>query len=205
MSGNVQNLSVTEKCIKSYKEVLDFVELCQSDPDQNIINECVIFCDINIALIITLRNTVAKHWWAKSVLLFHNQPDWVSSGWSQFFAAQEGRWTTEQCQMAWIRVCFWILDLYRNHQECQAHRRGGIFWRCKRCFCHRDQEDPGRKKAKFKIYTILEATFAKEKGQNTVEDLKHFRMKTFKVSNLKRAFQHFWFSPGQSIPDATAK
>ena len=53
------NLTVTEQCIKSYKEILDFVKLCQSDPVDAIIKECLIFCEMNIALLTALKNGIA--------------------------------------------------------------------------------------------------------------------------------------------------
>lgn len=48
--------TITEQCIKSHKEISDFVELCRINSDEALINECPTFCEMNIALITTFKN-----------------------------------------------------------------------------------------------------------------------------------------------------
>ena len=46
-------------------------------------------------------------------------------------------------------------------------------------------------KHNLKVYTVSEATYIKEKGEDSIEELKHFRTKTFPIetmSDLKKMF-----------------
>lgn len=191
MSENVQNLSVTEQCIKSYKEVLDFVELCRSDPDETIINECVIFCDMNIALINALRSTVATTGGQNqscyfTINLIQSLRDDLNS-----LLLKEGG--GQPSNVKWLESESAFENSIRTGiiKNVRHIDPGEFFEDAKGVFAAEMKKTLEEKKHNLKIYTILEATYAREKGENTVEDLKHFRTKSFKVfmiSNLMELF-----------------
>lgn len=59
-ANNHTRSSVAAKCSKIYEDILNLVNYCQNEPDENIIKECIIYCDMNIDLLDALYNVVAK-------------------------------------------------------------------------------------------------------------------------------------------------
>lgn len=187
----MQNLSVTEQCIKSHREVSDFVELCRNDPDEAIINECVIFCNMNIALINALQNTVATTGGQKqscyfTINLIQSLRDDLNS-----LMVKEGggqprgvKWLeSESAFENSIRT-----GIIKNVRHIDA---GQFFEGAKGVLITEIKKTLDEKKHNLKIYTVLEAKYAKEKVEDTIEDLKHFKTKTFKIfmiSNLEELF-----------------
>ena len=51
--------SVVKECADIYKELVKFVESCRKNLNTHIINECIIFCDLKIEKLNTIREFVA--------------------------------------------------------------------------------------------------------------------------------------------------
>ena len=51
---------VASECADSYREIVKFVELCKQDLNEQLIKECIVFCDLKIEKINTIRELVAK-------------------------------------------------------------------------------------------------------------------------------------------------
>ena len=58
-SEKVEEFSVAEQCAKSHRERLNFVKYCRIESDENIIHECIVFCDVNIHFLNHLYSKVA--------------------------------------------------------------------------------------------------------------------------------------------------
>ena len=45
-NSNFENYPVAEECAKSYKEILNYLNICRSNPKHsNLVNECKVFCE----------------------------------------------------------------------------------------------------------------------------------------------------------------
>ena len=190
MSEN--NLSVTEQCVKCYKEISNFVKLCQSDPDENIINECITFCDINISLLTALKNTVATSSGQKqscyfTINLIQSLRDDLLS-----LLVKEGG-GGQQIYVKWIESESAFENSIRTGIiKNIRHIDPKIFFEdAKNVFTVEIKKTLEQKKHNLKVYTVLEATFVREKGEETIKELKHFNTKTFKLfvlSDIKKLF-----------------
>lgn len=192
----VRELSVAEQCAKSYRECLNFVNYCQSEPNETIIHECVVFCNVNINLLNHLHNKVAVSGGQKQSCIYTlnliqslrddltSMLEKVGGGGGAQHAEKCVKWLESQTAFGKSIRTGIIKNL--RHIDPKA-----FFEDAKNLFLSEIRKTLDDKKCSLKVFTVLEAIYKREKNEETVEELKHFNTKTFPifyVSDLEKLF-----------------
>ena len=150
------------------------------------------FCDLNIQKFQTLRQTVAKTGGQKqacfyTINLIQSLQDDLKS-----ILEKEGgqlgnnvKWIDSQSAFE-KSIRTGIIKNLRHVEPVE------FFEDAKSVFTAEIRKTLDDKKQSLKVYTILEVLFAKEKGEETVEELKHFKTKSFPiffVSDIELLFE----------------
>ena len=184
--------SIAQDSENTQAEILRYIEYCRKQPDDEIIKECITFCDLNIEKFDTLKNEVAKTGGQKQCCYFTiNLIQSLKDDLTSILEKEGGqlgkniKWVESQSALdKSIRTGF-IKNL--RHVEPVA-----FFEDAKLLFETEIHKTLIDKKYNLKVYTILEATFAREKGEETVKELKHFNTKSFPIfltSNVQQLFE----------------
>ena len=184
--------------MKIYKKVTNLVVWRKKYPDKTIINESIVFCDQNIDLMKVLYN-IAKFAGQKQSCYFTiNLIQSLRDDLRCLLVKEGGK--IDQNNVKWlnsesafensIRV-----GLIKNLRHIEPIN---FFEDAKKVFSVEIKNTLKEKMHNLKVYTILEAIYAREKGEDTVEELKHFNTKTFPiyiVSNVEKLFAENVISP----------
>lgn len=187
-----ENLSIVEDCSKTYDEISNFVKYCRQFPDEEIIQECIIFCNLNIEKLNSLRLTHAKTGAQKqschyTIHLIQSFRDDLKS-----MLVKEGgqlgknvKWIeSESALQKSIRT-----GLIKNIRHIDPIK---FFKDAESIFETEIKKTLDEKNHNLKVHAILEATFAKQKGDETLEELKHFNTRAFPIfiiSDIRKLFE----------------
>ena len=166
--------------------------MCRSIPHEDIINECLVSCDVNRDLITVLKNGAATSSGQKQSCYFTiNVIQSLRDDLNSILLKEGGG--GQVSNVKWLE----------SESAFERSIRTGIiknirhidpvdfFEDAKSIFVTEMKRTLDDKKYNLKVYTVLEATFAREKGEETIEDLKHFRTKAFNIfiiSNIEELF-----------------
>lgn len=187
-----ETYSIPIDCSKTYDEIVNYVEYCRIHPDEDIIRECIIFCDLNIKKLNTLKATQTitgahKQSCHFTISLIQSLRDDLKS-----MLVKEGgqlgkniKWLeSESAFEKSIRTA-----IIKNIRHIDPKK---FFEEAKSIFTFEIQKTLNTEKHNLKVYAILEATFVREKGEETVSELKHFNTKSFSIfviSDIPKLFE----------------
>ena len=199
MAGNLDNgdtfdnYPVAEECVKSYKESLSYLTVCRSNPlNVSLVNECKVFCDIKIEKLQFLGEHVSKFAGQKQSCFFTiNLIQSLKDDLTSIISKDGG--TLESKTVKWLesQTAFGKsirTGIIKNLRHIDPRK---FFADAKNLFVQEIKKILDERKSSLKVYTVLEATYAKQKGEETLEELKHFNTKTFSIytiSDLEKLF-----------------
>lgn len=173
------DLSVTEQCAKIYEEILDFVKLC------------ILFCDMNITLIKALLGISTSSGQKQSCTFTINLIQSLRDDLRSWLVKEGGK--IDQNNLKWLdsesafekSIRIGIIKNLRHIEPIK------LFENAKKVFAVEIKKTLDEKRYNLKVYNVLEATFARQKVDETIEELKHFNTKTFPIymiSDVEKMF-----------------
>lgn len=185
--------SVAVECDEIYKENLSLLDWCRKNPDEEIVNECIVFCNINIEKLKLMKKYLAKTGGQKQACLFTiNLLQSILDDYERIFVKEGGNLVSDK-QIKWLdsEVAFdgaIRIGIIKN----LSHVDPKFFFNdAKSLFVSEMNKTLKTEKCNLKVYTVLETTYERQKGDESVEELKHFSTKAFPIyiiSNLKQLF-----------------
>lgn len=183
---------VVDECTQTYKNILKYVQHCRNHPDQELIEQTIILCDLSIETVNLIREFRATTGPQKqscffTVNLIKSHKDDLLSIIIKLggnLNPRNVKWL--ESEMAFESSIRTGIIKNVNHLDSQQ-----FFADAKTVFAEEIKKTLGSQKCSLKVYTVLEAIYVKEKGEDSLEELKHFRVKTFPifmVSNLEKLF-----------------